>query len=176
MPNGDIIGVLTFCHSGACGGHFSSKKTAAKVFQCGFYWPTLFKGAHAFCINCNRCQRMGAITHRNMMPLNPILIIEVFDCWGIDFMGPFPPSFGYLYILVAIDYVSKWVEAIPTKQNDHKVVITFMKERIFSHFGMPRAIISDGGLHFCNRPFENLMTKYDITHKVATPYHPQTSG
>ena len=66
-----------------------------------------------------------------MMPLTPILIIEIFNCWGIDFMGPFPPSCGYLYILLSVDYVSKWVEAIPTRTNDHKVVLKFIKEHIF---------------------------------------------
>ena len=148
----------------------------AKVLQSGFYWPTLFKDSYNFCKTCERCQKLGGITRRNMMPLNPILIIEVFDCWGIDFMGPFPPSFGNLYILVAVDYVSKWIEAIPCKHNDHKIVLKFLKENIFSRFGTPQAIISDGGSHFCNRPFEALMKKYGITHKVATPYHPQTSG
>jgi hypothetical protein len=111
-----------------------------------------------------------------MMPLNPILVIEIFDCWGIDFMGPFPPSFGFMYILVAVDYVSKWIEAIPSRNNDHKTVIKFLKENILSRFGIPRAMISDGGTHFCNKSFESLMKKYGITHKVATPYHPQTSG
>ncbi|XP_038982186.1 uncharacterized protein LOC120110674, partial [Phoenix dactylifera] len=160
----------------ACGGHFSVKKTAAKILQCGFYWPTLFKDSHNFCKACERCQKLGGITRRNMMPLNPILIIEIFDCWGIDFMSPFPPSFGNLYILVAVDYISKWIEAIPCKHNDHKTVLKFLKENILSRFGTPRAIISDGGSHFCNKPFEALMRKYGITHKVATPYHPQTSG
>ena len=91
-------------------------------------------------------------------------------------MGPFPPSFGFLYILVAVDYVSKWIEAIPSRNNDHKTVIKFLKENILSRFGIPRAMISDGGTHFCNKPFESLMMKYGITHKVATPYHPQTNG
>ena len=68
------------------------------------------------------------------MPLTPILIIEFFYCWGIDFIGPFPPSCGYLYILLSVDYVSKWVEAIPTRTNDHKVVLKFIKEHIFSRF------------------------------------------
>ena len=110
------------------------------------------------------------------MPLNPIFVVEIFYCWGIDFMGPFPPYFGYLYILVVVDYISKWVEAIPCKNNNHKIVLKFLKENVLSRFGIPREIISDGGLHFCNRPFETLMRKYWITHKVATPYHPQTSG
>ncbi|RVW76312.1 Gag-Pol polyprotein [Vitis vinifera] len=91
-------------------------------------------------------------------------------------MGPFPMSFGHSYILVGVDYVSKWVEAIPCRTNDHKVVLKFLKENIFSRFGVPKAIISDGGTHFCNKPFEALLAKYGVKHKVATPYHPQTSG
>jgi hypothetical protein len=110
-----------------------------------------------------------------MMSLNPILIVELFNVWGIDFMGPFPNSCGYIFILVAVDYVSKWVEAIACKMNDHRVVLQFLKENVFARFGTPRAIISDGGKHFCNRFFKKLMKKYGITHKVATPYHPQTS-
>ena len=72
--------------------------------------------------------------------------------------------------------MSKWVEAIPTRTNDHKVVLKFIKEHIFSHFGVPRAIISDGGLHFCNQSFKNLLKKYGVTYKVSTTYHPQTNG
>ncbi|RVW87326.1 Gag-Pol polyprotein [Vitis vinifera] len=91
-------------------------------------------------------------------------------------MGPFPMSFGHSYILVGVDYVSKWVEAIPCRSNDHKVVLKFLKDNIFARFGVPKAIISDGGTHFCNKPFETLLAKYGVKHKVATPYHPQTSG
>ena len=68
------------------------------------------------------------------MPLNPILEIEIFDCWGIDFMGPFPSSFGFVYILVAVDYVSKWIEAISCQNNDSKTVVKFLKENILSRF------------------------------------------
>jgi hypothetical protein len=176
VPECEFNSILSLCHSSACGGHFGGRRTAAKVLQCGFYWPTLFRDAHQFCLACERCQCTGTISRRDMMPLNPILIVEIFDVWGIDFMGPFPPSFGYAYILVAVDYVSKWVEAIPTRTNDHKVVMQFVKDNIFCRFGTPRAIISDGGTHFCHRSFEALLRKYSVTHKVATPYHPQTSG
>ena len=176
VPDHEVSSIINFCHSEACGGHFSSKKTAAKILQCGFYWPTLFKDTYTFCKTCENCQKLGSISKRNMMPLNPIIVIEIFDCWGIDLMGPCPPSFGFVYILVAVDYVSKWVEAIPSRNNDHKTVIKFLKEHILSRFGIPRAILSDGGTHFCNRPFESLMKKYGITHKVATPYHPQSNG
>ncbi|CAL8988235.1 unnamed protein product, partial [Prunus brigantina] len=176
VPEGDFKSILEFCHSHACGGHFGAKKTANKVLQSGFFWPTLFKDAYVFCASCDRCQRMGNLHARNQMPLTNILIIDIFDVWGIDFMGPFPTSYGFEYILVAVDYVSKWVEAIATRTNDAKVVISFLKANIFTRFGTPRAIISDGGSHFVNQAFAALLKKYGITHKVATPYHPQTSG
>ncbi|KAL6323214.1 hypothetical protein AAG906_029221 [Vitis piasezkii] len=175
VPKEEQQGILSHCHENACGGHFASQKTAMKVLQSGFTWPSLFKDAHIMCRSCDRCQRLGKLTKRNQMPINPIIIVDLFDVWGIDFMGPFPMSFGNSYILVGVDYVSKWVEAIPCKHNDHRVVLKFLKENIFSRFGVPKVIISDGGTHFCNKPFETLLAKYGVKHKVATPYHPQTS-
>ncbi|WKA10771.1 hypothetical protein VitviT2T_028326 [Vitis vinifera] len=176
VPEQEKHGILSHCHGNECGGHFASQKTAMRVLQSGFWWPSLFKDAHEVSKGCDKCQRLGKLSRRNMMPLNPILIVDLFYVWGIDFMGPFPMSFGHSYILVGVDYVSKWVEAIPYRTNDHKVVLKFLKENIFSRFGVPKAIISDGGTHFCNKPFEALLAKYGIKHKVATPYHPQTSG
>jgi hypothetical protein len=76
-----------------------------------------------------------------MMPFNPILTVEISDVWGIDFIGPFPNSFGYLYILVVVDYVSKWVDVVACKTNDHRVVVQFLRDTIFAHFGTPRGII-----------------------------------
>jgi len=72
-----------------------------------------------------------------MMPLNPILKVEIFDVWGIDIIGPFSNFFGNQFILVAVDYVSKWVKVVPTKTNDNRVVIKFLKENIFSRFSTP---------------------------------------
>ena len=112
------------------------------------------------CRECAKCQRLGKISRRHMMPLNPILVVDLFDVWGIDFIGPFPSSFRYFHILVGVDYVSKWVETVPCRAADHRVVLKFLKENIFSRFRVPKAIISDGGSHFCNKPFENLVTKY----------------
>lgn len=148
VPEEEKSNVLKHCHSLECGGHFSTDRTASKVLQSGFYWPTLFKDARAFITCCDRCQRVGNISKRNEMPMKIFMEVEVFDVWGIDFMGPFPPSFRNEYILVAVDYVSKWVEAIATPKNDSKVVINFLRKNIFSRFGVPRALVSDGGSHF----------------------------
>ncbi|GJT00515.1 reverse transcriptase domain-containing protein [Tanacetum coccineum] len=94
---------------------------------------------------------------------------------GIDFMGPFPSSRGNKYILVAVDYLSKWVEAKALPTNDARVVCKFLKS-LFARFGAPRAIISDRGTHFCNDQFAKVMLKYGVTHRLSTAYHPQTSG
>ncbi|KAL5538359.1 hypothetical protein UlMin_045707 [Ulmus minor] len=126
VPEEEMESILHHCHSREVGGHFGATKTAAKVLQSGFHWPTLFKDAYKFVANCDRCQR--------------------------------------------------WVEAVALPTNDSRVVIRFLKKNIFARFGTPRAIISDGGLHFCNKQFDALLSKYGVTHRVATPYHPQTSG
>ena len=87
-------------------------------------------------------------------------------------MGLFPSSYGNNYILAGVDYVSKWVEAIGSPTNDAKVVTKFLHRNIFTHFGTPCMIISDGGTYFCNPQYEKLLVKYGMKHKVATPYHP----
>jgi len=110
------------------------------------------------------------------MPLNSIVICEIFYVWAIDFMGPFPKSNGFVYILLACDYVSRWVEAKATRTGDSKVVCEFLRSNIFSRFGVPRVLISDSGVHFCSKLMASLLKKYGVTHKVSTAYHPQTSG
>ena len=125
--------------------------------------------------SCDRCQRTGNLTRRSEMPLNNILEVELFDVWGVDFMGPFPSSYGNKYILVAVDYVSKWVEAIATPTNDARVVARFFKRVIFPRFGTPRVLISVGGSHFIEEKFESMLKKYGVHHRVGLSYHPQTS-
>ncbi|XP_071916159.1 uncharacterized protein [Coffea arabica] len=115
--------ILAFCHTFACGGHFGPKRTAHKVLESGFYWPSLFKDAYVF-----------------------------------------------------FDYVSKWVEAKATRTNDSRVVADFIRANIFVRFGMPRAIVSDRGTHFCNKTIAALFRKYGVLHRVSTSYHPQTNG
>ncbi|GJY66338.1 reverse transcriptase domain-containing protein [Tanacetum coccineum] len=121
------------CHNGPTGGHHCANLTARKVFDAGFFWPSIYKDANELVKNCDSCQRQGRISQRDEMPQNAIQVCEIFDVWGIDFMGPFPSLKGNKYILVAVDYLSKWVEA---------------KD----------------------------MLKYEVTHRLSTAYHPQTSG
>nr|GFA93118.1 reverse transcriptase domain-containing protein [Tanacetum cinerariifolium] len=148
----EAIDILNACHSGPTGGHYGANYTAKKVFDSGFYWPSIYKDAFELVKRCDSCQRQG-----------------------IDFMGPFPSSKGNKYILVDVDYLSKWVEAKALPTNDARVVVKFLKS-LFSRFGTPKAIISDRGTHFCNDQFSRVMAKYGVTHRLSTTYHPQTSG
>ena len=101
-----------------------------------------------------------------------ILEVDLFDLWGMDFMGLFSPSFSNLYILLAVDNVSKWVEAIPTHTNDASVVAKFLRSYIFTRFGTPRALITDGGTHFCNKLVDKVLQKYGVQHHTSLAYHP----
>nr|GEU68981.1 reverse transcriptase domain-containing protein [Tanacetum cinerariifolium] len=127
------IDILKACHEGPTGGHHGTNFIAKKVFDAGFFWPTIYRDAHAMIKSCNT------------------------------------------YILVAVDYLSKWVKAKALPINYARVVVKFLKS-LFARFRTPRAIISDRGTYFCNDQFAKVMTKYGVTHRLATTYHPQMSG
>ncbi|CAN4097657.1 unnamed protein product [Withania somnifera] len=163
VSEGEMRDILVKCHASPYGGHHGGERTSHKVLQAGFFWPTLFKDTAELVRRCDECQRMGSISKRHEMSLQKIFEVELFDVRGIDFMGPFSPSQGNRYILVAVDYISKWVEAIALPTNDTKVVLKFVRKHIFTRFGMPRAIISDGGLHFRNAWFKEFLEKYGVS-------------
>ncbi|KAJ9562339.1 hypothetical protein OSB04_007499 [Centaurea solstitialis] len=169
------LDILDNCHKGPTGGHFGGNLTARKVLESGFYWPTIFKDAHTLIRSCDACQRAGNITKKEEMPQQSISVSEVFDVWGIDFMGPFPDSKGNKYILVAVDYVSKWAEAKASPTNDAKVVVDFVKSLV-CRYGCPKAIISDRGTHFANYLLEKTLKRYGVHHRFSTAYHPQANG
>ncbi|GKC53492.1 reverse transcriptase domain-containing protein, partial [Tanacetum coccineum] len=146
VAGNEILKILGHCHSGPIEGHHSASITRRKVYESGFYWPSIFKDAKDYVMRC--------------------------DAY---FMGPFPNSKGNKYILVAVDYVSKWVEAQDLPINDARVVIRFLR-RLFARFGVPKALISDRRTHFCNSQLEKALQKYGVTHKLSTAYHPQTNG
>ncbi|XP_021986030.1 uncharacterized protein LOC110882273 [Helianthus annuus] len=169
------LDILRHVHEGMVGGYHGPHVTAQKVSDCWFYWTIVAKDTQDFVKRCDACQRTVNISSKDEIPQNPIQILEIFDVWGIDFMGPFPASSGNRYILVAIDYVSKWVEAQALPTNDARVVVRFLK-KLFTRLGTPIAIISDHGTHFCNAVMEKALARYGVTHRFSTVYHPQKTG
>nr|GEW18090.1 reverse transcriptase domain-containing protein [Tanacetum cinerariifolium] len=147
------LDILKACHNGPTGGHHGANLTAKKVFDADFFWPTIYNDAYEFVKNYDSCQRQGKISQRDEMSQNSIQICEIFDVWGIDFMGPFPSSRGNKYILVAVDYLSKRVEAKALPTNDAGLFANSLN-------------LSSPDL---------VMLKYGVTHRLSTAYHPQTS-
>ena len=107
MLEDEQSGINDKCHASPYGEHFAGDRTTQKILQSSFYWPTLFRDCSEWVKHCDGCQRMDNINKSNEVPLQGILVVKNFDVWGIDFMGPFPPSFGNQYILLVVDYVFK---------------------------------------------------------------------
>ncbi|GJZ97598.1 reverse transcriptase domain-containing protein [Tanacetum coccineum] len=137
VTGSNVFEILAHCHSGPTEGHHSAFVKVRKVYESGFYWPNVFKDAKAYVIKCDACQRSRNISSRSEMPQNNIQVCEVFDIWGLDFVGPFPDSKGNKYILVVVDYVSKWVEAQALPTNDAGVVVKNLRG-LFARFGVPK--------------------------------------
>nr|GEV54561.1 reverse transcriptase domain-containing protein [Tanacetum cinerariifolium] len=143
--------ILKACHEGPTGGHHGANFTAKKVFDASFFWPTIYRDAHDLVTWCDACQHQGKNSQR-----------------------PFLSSRGNKHILVAIDYLSKWVEVKVLPTNDARVVVKILKS-LFVQFRTPRAIISNRGTHFCNEQFAKVMLKYGVTHRLSIAYHLQIS-
>jgi len=126
---------LKDCHDGPCGGHFADKRTSHKILRMGYYWPALFKDAKKYVRACDNCQRIGQPNHRDEMPLNPQVILEPFERWALDFVGPInPPSNQRVYILVCTYYMTKWGEAKALIRANEESVLAFLFEEIFVMF------------------------------------------
>ncbi|GKB49253.1 reverse transcriptase domain-containing protein [Tanacetum coccineum] len=149
--------ILNQCHHGPTGGHYGPNITTKKVLDLGFYWPTIIKEAHTLVRLCEACQKTGNISKRDETPLNNIQVCEILDIWGIEFMGLFSKSNKFEYILVAVDYISKWAEAQALPTNDAQVVVTFLK-KLFCRFGMPKALIRDR-VENTNRALKRILEK-----------------
>jgi len=127
----EMESILNHYHTREVRDHFSPTKTTAKVLQSGFYWPLLFKDVYAYVNACDACQSSGNISRRNKLPLNNIFEVEIFSVRGINFMGLFSSSFSNQFILVAIDFVSKWEEIVALPSNDARVVENFKEEHLY---------------------------------------------
>jgi hypothetical protein len=157
------------------GGHYVGEVTARKVWQSGLWWPMVLRDAHLFAKECDVCQRTGQPQESARMPHQPVLPLEPFQKWGLDFVGPFHPpaaQTGNRYILVATDYYTKWVEAKALRDNTAQSTAKFLYEYIWCRYGCPIELVSDQGTHFVNDVIRGLTEHYAVVHRRSTVYYP----
>ena len=172
----EILEILRSCHDGPCGGHFSDKRTTYKVLHSGYYWPRIFKDVVKYVRSCDSCQRIERPTSVDEIPLRDQVMIEPFEKWALDFVGPISPmSRKKNYILVCTDYVTKWVEAKSLFRATKKSIVEFIYEKIFTRFGVPCEIVIDQGTQFTSNMMRELMEKYGIKYCKYSPYHSQAN-
>ncbi|GLJ50228.1 hypothetical protein SUGI_1069200 [Cryptomeria japonica] len=166
-------------HDGVCGGHYFAKTTTGKIIQAGYYWPTLFKDAHAHVQKCDPCQKNSSkLKYEGALPLNLVTVEAPFVQWGIDFIGEIVERSGrgHRWIIVATNYFTKWIEAIPTRRATSKVVIDFLMDNVITRFGIPAKLVMDNAMSFRSEEFVGFCTSHRIIMSYSSPYHPQGNG
>ena len=168
--------VLIDCHSGACGGHQYSYAILQYILRARYFWPTMFKDCITIVRSCHACQIFDYKTRIPPTPLQPIVVVGPFAKWSIDFMQCNPTSAGgHGYIIVIVDYFTKWVEALPTLNNSSEMTALFFFNHVVTRFGIPKAIVTDHGSHFRNHMMVKLAAKLGMSHDSSTPYYPQAN-
>jgi hypothetical protein len=148
-----------------------------KFYVSSYFWPSIFKDCIEVVKKFPPCQIFQKKARTHPAPLHPIVIIDPFSKWGIDFMQCKPTSVGgHGYIIIVIDYFTKWVEAMPTFLNDGRTATLFVFNHIIARFGVPQAIVTDHGSHFQNQMMGELHTKLGFLHENSSPYYPQENG
>jgi hypothetical protein len=143
----------------------------------GYYWPSLFKDAKKYVRACDSYQRVGQPNHRDEMPLNPQIVLEPFEIWALEFIGPInPPSNQKFYIVVCTDYMNKWVEAKALHRVTEEAFINLLFKDIFIRFGVPKELVIDGGPPFTSHGFKATLQEYHIQNRMTIAYHPQANG
>src|ERR1700722_13745 len=167
-------GIMYLLHDHELSAHFGIRATQEKVKE-KYYWKGMDKDIDEYVRSCDRCQKRGKISSK--YPLNPIDIKEPFYQIGIDFVGPLPSTKRKKrYIIVAMDYFTKWPEAKAVTRDTAEETARFLYEDIICRHGCPQKIISDRGTHFKNRLIESLIERFNIQYNLSTSYHPQTNG
>eukprot|EP00253_Pinus_taeda_P004694 PITA_04694 len=170
--------VLQELHDGPAGGHFGADTTAHKIIHAGYYWPTLFRDTHEYVRKCLNCQTSSGRQQKSAFPLQPVNIEQPFEQWGLDIIGEInpPSSKQHKYILTAIDYFTKWVEAIPLKTTNSEAIIEFIDQFIITRFGVPTALVFDNASYFSGNSMFDFAIKRGFKLKYSANYYSQGNG
>ena len=169
--------VLREVHEGVCGNHISARALAGKVLRQGYYMPTMLKDATELVRKCQVYHKHAKISHLPFEPLTSVTSPWPFQQWGLDILGPLPIGRGQCkFIVVAVDYFTKWAEAETLATIIEQKVRNFVWRSIVSRFGIPRALVSDNGKQFDNPKFRDFYAELGIRNYYSSPAHPQSNG
>ena len=169
--------LLEEMHEGICGSHTGGRFLAHRAFTQGYWWSNMQKEALEYVRKCDQCQRFAPSIHQPGRILNPLFSPWPFAQWGLNIVGPFPKAVGNKrYLLVGIDYFTKWVEAEPLAKIRDVDVKRFVWKNIVTRFGVPHVLISDNGLQFDSKMFRKYYGELGIINRYSTPVYPQGNG
>ena len=165
-------------HEGSFGTHANGHAMARKILRAGYYWLTMESDCCVHVRKCHKCQAFADNVNAPPHPLNVMSAPWPFSMWGIDVIGAIEPkaSNGHRFILVAIDYFTKWVEAASYTNVTRNVVVRFIKKEIICRYGLPRKIITDNGTNLNNKMMGEMCEEFKIQHHNSTPYRPKMNG
>ena len=169
--------VIREIHEGICGNYSGARALQKKIVRAGYYWPSMQVDARRFVQHCDKCQRFANLLHSPPEVLVPMTAPWPFTQWGLDIMGPFPIGRRQLkFLVVAIDYFTKWVEAEPLATITKKNIQNFVWKAVICRFGIPRVLVSDNGKQFDNPRFRQFSQELGIHNHYSSPGRPQANG
>jgi hypothetical protein len=173
LTHEEAVIMIKDCHTGACGGHFSRLATTQKILRAGYFWPTLIKDCIESIKKFHPCQVFSRKMREHPAPMFPIITVGPFTKWGIDYTTCNPLSAReHRYIIIAIDYFTKWVKAMPMFKDDGETATLFLFNQIIARFDVLREIFTNHGSHFQNRMMTELTSKLGLQQEHSSPYYP----
>ena len=164
-------------HAEECGDHQGKRRLLQQLLNLGYFWHTMKQDAAECVKTCHTCQVHGNLIHTHPTNLYNMMTPWPFHTWGLDLIGPInPPSKGHIWILVATEYFTKWIEAISLKKAIGPAVANFIREHIICRFGIPHKIFTNNGTPFVNKDVRKLLDHHHIKHRKSNPYYPQGNG
>ncbi|XP_072066687.1 uncharacterized protein [Arachis hypogaea] len=168
---------LSEAHEGICGTHTGARSLSSKILRAGFFWPSLKQDSENKVRACINCQKHAPTIHIPAEDMHHNDVTWPFHQWGLDILGPFPTAPGQVkFLIVAIDYFSKWIEAQPLAKITSQQMISFVWKNIICHFGIPHHIITDNGCQFVDQKFQSFLQNLKVKQHFASVEHPQTNG
>ena len=176
VPTSEIPNILKQCHDNPTGGHFGYWKTLGKIRQ-NYFWLGMSSEVRAWCRTCTICRHFKGPNHQKPAPLQQAAVGAPFDRVGLDLLGPFPRSSrGNRYVMVVMDYFSKWPEAVAIRNQEAQTVAEALVDHVISRYGVPREIHTDQGRHFEAKLVKEVIGLLGGSRTRSTPLHPQSGG